>query len=280
MIKLMSHVGVCVADIDASTRFYCDVLGFTERSRGDLAPDVAPIMEFDEVKGKNCFLERDGVTIELLQFMTPTVTGALDRRPMNRYGFTHMACHVERIDDLLKPIQEAGGTILAATRRQIVRDGFDRAIEIMYATDPNGVRIELIQFPQPAPAPPSPADDVVSVLRLYGTLLDSGRFDEWLDLFTADAVCTAGSATFDGIDQISMWIRQKSTFGLHAIGRPDLHFTNDQTEVTALTSFAHVMGGNGTPGRLERTGRYITRLRNSDGRWRIVQHIIDFDVRV
>jgi hypothetical protein len=32
------------------------------------------------------------------------------------------------------------------------------------------------------------------------------------------------------------------------------------------------------PGHLERGGRYFTRLRTIGGRWRIIEHVIAFDV--
>jgi lactoylglutathione lyase len=280
MIKLVSHVGVCVDDIEASTRFYRDVLGFTVRSTGSLAPDVGPIMELDGVRGRNCFLDRGELTIELLEFTTPPVADGLERRPMNRHGFTHMACHVDSIDDVIRPIEDAGGAVLAHTRRQITRGGFDGPIEIMYVTDPNGVRIELIQFPTAAPAAAGDEarEAIVEVLRLYGTLLDQGRFDEWLDLFTSDAVCSVRSSTFEGIDEIGRWIRQKSAFGQHAMATPVVHLRRNDSLATAVVPFAHVMAGTGGAGHLERGGRYFTRLRTIAGRWRIVEHVIAFDV--
>lgn len=121
--------------------------------------------------------------------------------------------------------------------------------------------------------------EVVDVLRRYGTLLDQGRFDEWLALFSEDAVCGSGPTTFEGIGAISAWIRQKSRFGHHAIATPVLHFSRGQRAVTAVTPFAHVMPTD-TSGvqRLERAGRYFTRMERRGDGWTIVEHVIDFHV--
>jgi glyoxylase I family protein len=32
-VQYLSHIGICVAELERSVRFYCDVLGFTELSR-------------------------------------------------------------------------------------------------------------------------------------------------------------------------------------------------------------------------------------------------------
>jgi hypothetical protein len=119
---------------------------------------------------------------------------------------------------------------------------------------------------------------VTGVLRRYGSFLDRGRFDDWLALFTDDAVCGSGSQTYEGIDAIGRWIRQKTAFGQHAISTPLLHYSSGGTAVTAVIPFSHVMVDDDGNGHLERAGRYFTRLRLVDGQWRIVEHIIDFHV--
>jgi Glyoxalase/Bleomycin resistance protein/Dioxygenase superfamily len=42
-----SHVGVCCSDLDRSTRFYADVLGFRELFTVELGAEVAATMEID-----------------------------------------------------------------------------------------------------------------------------------------------------------------------------------------------------------------------------------------
>ena len=86
-----------MSDLDASLRFYCEGLGFAEVAAHEVGEEFGALMELDRVRLRSRMIARDGVTIELLGFDSPGVTGDGSRRPMNALGLTHLSL---RVDDL------------------------------------------------------------------------------------------------------------------------------------------------------------------------------------
>jgi glyoxylase I family protein len=142
-----SHVGVCCSDLERSTRFYVDVLGFRELFTMDLGPEVAPTMEVDG-RFRSRMLARDDLRLELLRWIEPGAHGDGERRPMTQLGMTHLCFRVDDVDALAgmaEAAAAAGGAVHAATRS--VQDGLGvdgAAVKTMYLTDPDGVRIEVM----------------------------------------------------------------------------------------------------------------------------------------
>ena len=46
----VSHLGICVSDLDASLRFYCEGLGFEEVAAHEVGEEFAALMELDGVR--------------------------------------------------------------------------------------------------------------------------------------------------------------------------------------------------------------------------------------
>jgi lactoylglutathione lyase len=149
-VQYFSHVGICVSDLERSIRFYRDVLGFELLSRVTVGKEIAPLIELDGVELHSRFLERDGSRIELLYYVSPTARGPFGRRPMNQVGLTHLAIRVDDVESLARRIEAAGGKVWMDTRVGDPAAG----VELVYATDPDGTRIELIQVPGDPAAPP------------------------------------------------------------------------------------------------------------------------------
>ncbi len=136
------HIGICTSDVERSARFYSGALGFE------------PLMDVTEVGPPfDALLEMPGATlqiqqlrcgdavIELLGYPGGEVTGSGERRPMNQLGFTHMTFAVEDIEAAIERVVEHGGQVHPQTR---VDSPFGN---IVFCTDPDGVRIELMQAP-------------------------------------------------------------------------------------------------------------------------------------
>jgi lactoylglutathione lyase len=102
-------------------------------------------MEVDGVRLASRMLARDGVTIELLGFESPGTTGNGGRRPMNQLGLTHISLRVDDVDGVATVIEALGGTVVKATRTTF--DLPDTRLDFLYCTDPDGVRIELMDLP-------------------------------------------------------------------------------------------------------------------------------------
>ncbi len=142
-VEYMMHIGVCVTDLEHSTRFYRDGLGFKEAMGLEIDGEpTATLMGLDsDLELRALYLDREGFRIELLAYPTPGTVGEAVARPMNRLGLTHIAVRVTDLDAALERVVAYGGRILEG--RRVRNEEFGS--EIAYATDPDGTRLELIQ---------------------------------------------------------------------------------------------------------------------------------------
>jgi lactoylglutathione lyase len=143
-LQSFSHLGICVADLDRSTRFYVEVLGFRELFSVDFDGQLAATMERDGAFTSR-MLARDDVRIELLRWHDGRAAGDGERRPMDARGVTHLCFRVDEATELLDIARRAGGGAWPGTLTSLDGAGEDgRALRTVYLTDPDGVRIECI----------------------------------------------------------------------------------------------------------------------------------------
>jgi lactoylglutathione lyase len=140
-----SHLGICVSDLDRSLRFYCEGLGFEPVYSHRVGDEFARLMELEGVALESRMLARDGVTIELLGFSQPPPFGGRTRRPMNQIGLTHLSLRVDDIEAVAGAIERLGGAVVPTTRTRL--EAGPTRLEFLYCTDPDGVRIELMDLP-------------------------------------------------------------------------------------------------------------------------------------
>jgi lactoylglutathione lyase len=136
---VFSHVGICLADLERSLRFYCDGLGF---ERGESFPIDATFGAALEVPGElsltSQFIRREGLAVELLHYVTPAPTGRPSER-RNQLGLTHLSFYVDDVDVTAASLVAAGGTLIESTRTT------NEGIDLVFLHDPDGVRVELMQ---------------------------------------------------------------------------------------------------------------------------------------
>ena len=143
-IQYVMHFGSCVRELDRSIRFYRDGLGFEEALGLEISGEpTATLVEIPELELRAVYLDRDGVRIELLHYPSPGTVGGAEPRPMNQPGLTHLCVRVDNLDDTIAKLVPLGATVLEHTR--VHEDAFDA--HIIYLTDPDGTRLELIQTP-------------------------------------------------------------------------------------------------------------------------------------
>ena len=137
----LTHVGLCVRDVERSSHFYCTALGFQRIGDMHVTDDAsARLLDVDGLALELVYLERDGFRLELLSFTEPGSTGGAEPRPMNAIGFTHLSFRVDDVEALSAAIVEQGGRLLA--ERSVVFDGGNRGLIL---TDPDGTLLELIE---------------------------------------------------------------------------------------------------------------------------------------
>ncbi len=106
MTLSFSHFGICVSDLERSLRFYRDGLGFKQVASHQVGEEFGPLMEVEGVKVESRMVSRDGVTVELLGFVSPGHTGDGQRRPMNQLGLTHLSLRVDDVEAMAKTIEQ------------------------------------------------------------------------------------------------------------------------------------------------------------------------------
>lgn len=137
----LTHVGLCVTNIERSTEFYCCALGFTKI--GEMHVDDAASARLLDVEGlvlDLVYLQRDGFRLELLAYPAPGTTGDGAPRQMNALGFTHLSFRVDDADALAEAVIAYGGQLLAD--RTVTFGAGNRG---MMLTDPDGNLLELIE---------------------------------------------------------------------------------------------------------------------------------------
>jgi len=147
----MTHVGICVTDLERSTRFYRDLLGFAYRSELRVQGEPSDtLLGLRDVDLQAVYLERDGTRIELLRYASPDTVGDGTPRPMNARGLTHLSLRVDNLADTLATLHADGVRVLDATRIDIP----DFGAAAVFVVDPDGTLIELVQSPGDVEAPP------------------------------------------------------------------------------------------------------------------------------
>jgi catechol 2,3-dioxygenase-like lactoylglutathione lyase family enzyme len=136
-----SHAGICVSDMDRAMRFYCDGLGFQAAERYDLDSTAMPGLDRSlEVDGPLTLISQmivsSGMKVELLAYPGRDVEGT-PSTSRGLLGLTHLSFNVEKVDSAAARLVEFGGTILEGTRS-------DAGIVLLFLTDPDGTRIELM----------------------------------------------------------------------------------------------------------------------------------------
>ena len=140
-IQRFTHVCVRVGDLERALGFYRDVLGFEERSRyaGTGGPSAMMLGNPDAALAA-VFLERDGVVVEL-----QTLAGDDPNAPTGVHrGLSHIGFAVTDLPDVLHRLQAAGAQVIEASRYRNPALGS----EVIFTTDPDGTRIELIAAPE------------------------------------------------------------------------------------------------------------------------------------
>ncbi len=146
----LTHIGICVSDMERSIRFYRDLLGFAFESDLRVAGEPSDtLLKLRDVDLHAVYLTRDGVRIELLAFASPPPPPPRTRT-MHERGLTHLSFRVADMEATIAALRAAGERVFDET---IIRFPEFGAAACM-VTDPDGQLIELVQSPGDPTAPP------------------------------------------------------------------------------------------------------------------------------
>jgi catechol 2,3-dioxygenase-like lactoylglutathione lyase family enzyme len=141
----VTHTGVTVSDIERTSAFFRDVLGFTVTEPMQHSGDyVSRLHGVADAAVKIAFCSGGGHTIELIQYVNPAPRPVV-RREHNDTGFMHIAFMVEDIDTAVQALRAAG--FEPFSEPQVVQAGPRKGGKNVYARDPAGLVLELQQAP-------------------------------------------------------------------------------------------------------------------------------------
>lgn len=137
MSVAFNHLGQCVTDLPRARRFYEELLGFTFLR--ELTPPDTPsgqLLRLEAPIGLTaCYLQRDGLVLELLHFAGDGARALPFReRVMNEPGLTHVSLSVDDVAETCRRLPSYGGEVLTDTDI-----GFG-----VFVRDPDGQLIELL----------------------------------------------------------------------------------------------------------------------------------------
>jgi catechol 2,3-dioxygenase-like lactoylglutathione lyase family enzyme len=149
-IQRLTHVGICVSDLERSLRFYRDLLGFTWEHELTIEGDpVDTLLRLRGTKLHAVYLARDGVRIELLRYASPPAPPRRERA-LNELGLTHLSFRVADLRATVDGLRAAGERVLDET----VLDFPEFQSGACFVVDPDGQLIELVAAPGDPAAPP------------------------------------------------------------------------------------------------------------------------------
>ena len=140
----LDHVSVTSGDLDRSLAFYRDLLGLALRARGDgLGAEELEITGVADASARWADLELPhGQVLELIEYVTPRGTPSTPNP--NDPGATHISLRVSDIEAAYGRLRDAGVSVRSEPVT-ISEPGAWEGVRCFYASDPDGVTVELIQ---------------------------------------------------------------------------------------------------------------------------------------
>jgi len=140
MITSMNHVGLSVADMERSLKFYRDYFGMEVLMDLDISDDrIARVIGIEEAKCKIVHLKLDQTILELFEYTQPRGHKfALMMRQCD-IGFSHIGFEVNDIHEHIKELKQMGVEMLGETVE------FRPGVWIAYFRGPDG---EVVEFRQ------------------------------------------------------------------------------------------------------------------------------------
>jgi len=129
---MFNHVGQCTTDLERTTRFYVELLGF-EVERDLEVPDehTAPLLGVDPPLNLRArYLRKGDFVLELMAF--ERLVRRDTPRVMNEPGLTHLSISVDDLDATTARVPDFGGEVIVVLPNAVM------------VRDPDGQRLELL----------------------------------------------------------------------------------------------------------------------------------------
>jgi catechol 2,3-dioxygenase-like lactoylglutathione lyase family enzyme len=145
-IPIFNHVSVTCADFERSLAFYHELLELPILEQGELSnPDVEKVIGLGPVRLRYAEIGfGEGAFLELFEYLEPRGTPVSSRTCDP--GDVHFCLQVDDVDAIHERLTAAGVTTRSAPVR--LSGGEWKGAGAFYAVDPDGVTVELIEFPE------------------------------------------------------------------------------------------------------------------------------------
>ena len=144
-MKAMHHVGITVRDLDASIRFYHDVLGLpfsNEPSPWFDAPELGPAVGVPGAGLRQVSLLLGDTMLELLEYKSPP-SDTTQPLQSNNIGASHVAFVVDDIHETVVDLSSKGIAFFSDVN--VVDEGVLAGWRWVYFADPDGYPLELVE---------------------------------------------------------------------------------------------------------------------------------------
>lgn len=140
-----NHVSVTAADLDRSLEFYAGTLGLEVLGRGETDAEHVKLQTgFPDLRLRWAELRFGGSQIlELFEYVRPRGT-PLHARTCDP-GCVHFALEVDDLDALYERLVAAG--VRMRSEPVLIEGGNWKGAKAVYALDPDGVTVELVESP-------------------------------------------------------------------------------------------------------------------------------------
>ncbi len=140
----VNHASLSVSDIDRSAKWYCDVLGMEVFRRLDTeSRELETLSALRGAHVRTAFLRQPGeaFTIEFTQYVSPPAP-KLPVGQNNAVGSYHLGFQVEDVEAAYQRMKAQG------VRFKSPPISFPSGTKACYFHDPDGIILEIIQYPR------------------------------------------------------------------------------------------------------------------------------------
>ena len=133
------HIGLVVADLERSIKFYSNVFGFKLVSRAvETGSFIETLVGLPEVCIEWAKLtDTNGIILEMLYYHSHQDKPSMPSPA--RHGCSHAALTVSNIDESVRKLIDAGGT------SGTIQQNPENTVKVVYARDPEGIILELVE---------------------------------------------------------------------------------------------------------------------------------------
>jgi glyoxylase I family protein len=144
-VQRLSHLGICVADLEKSKTFYREVFGYEQVGEIVIGSEADALLDLKRTQLDAIYLKRTGedTRLELLYFRSPGYETNKEVRAVNLTGITHLSFRTSNAKETTEKAKQYGGQLIENSITDNLKFGFYACM----ITDPDGTRIELLQAP-------------------------------------------------------------------------------------------------------------------------------------